>query len=653
MQIETANDFGKYTLSKGLVNAISSANYSSPTPVQHSTIPLIVAGLDLIVQSQTGTGKTAAFVIPIIELLDSNPGTLEVLFLAPTRELAKQVGDEFKKFGEHKKIEVTTIYGGSSYEKQYEALETAQIVTATPGRLIDLIERGKVDLSKLRVFGLDEADEMLSMGFQEEVDKVIRKLPENRQSLLFSATITPEVRSLGKSMLYYPEFITHSDESVTADNVKHIYYPISGVGRVRELVRVLEFADPENAIIFANTKDDTFMISRYLTRCGFRVAPLNGDLAQTARERTLADLKSRKIDFIIATDVAARGIDISELEAVINYQVSESAEVYVHRTGRTGRAGRKGTAISLVAPGERATLFSIKKLYDVPLKEKPLPTTQDLVLQKQKNLIRNLTRKGSSDVSESFVKIARRLVEDPSEENILMIAELLRLASSKKQAKSYTKKVDATTTRTQESTADEGGRRTKAPRTAQSLEDETVRKQAPPRTPRGEKSNSDSRAGKPSHHTKQNREKSRDESRNRKTRNSNPKKNDRKDRDSKGRSDRSKNRNDRKPKNDRSSSPKKNRSEKDTFGASRAEKEKNQTGKIWVNIGKSVSDSKEDFIEVICDLAGVMPEDINGVQIDDAFSFIEVRKDYLFDIIKAMNNQEYKGLTITAQQARK
>ncbi len=649
MQIETANDFGKYTLSKGLVNAISSANYSSPTPVQHSTIPLIVAGLDLIVQSQTGTGKTAAFVIPIIELLDSNPGTLEVLFLAPTRELAKQVGDEFKKFGAHKKIEVTTIYGGSSYEKQYEALETAQVVTATPGRLIDLIERGKVDLSKLRVFGLDEADEMLSMGFQEEVDKVIRKLPENRQSLLFSATITPEVRSLGKSMLYYPEFITHSDESVTSDNVKHIYYPISGVGRVRELVRVLEYADPENAIIFANTKDDTFMISRYLTRCGFRVAPLNGDLAQTARERTLADLKSRKIDFIIATDVAARGIDISELEAVINYQISDSAEVYVHRTGRTGRAGRKGTAISLVAPGERATLFSVKKLYDVPLKEEPLPTTQDIIFQKQKNLVRNLTRK-TTKVSDSYVKIARSLVEDPSEENILMIAELLSIATAKSKKKA--KKVDPTSARHQEPATELDTQSTRGKETEGG---ESVRKQAPPRKSRDEKSSNDSRSEKPNRDAKQRGEKPRDQkSRDAKTRNPNQKKNERKSPDSKGRPERSKNRNDnKKPKNDRSSAPKKGRKEADTFGASRAEKEKNQTGKIWVNIGKSISDSKEEFIELICDLAGVMPEDINGVQIDDAFSFIEVRKDYLFDMIKAMHNQEYKGLTITAQQARK
>ncbi len=634
MQIETANDFGKYTLSKGLVNAISSANYSSPTPVQHSTIPLIVAGLDLIVQSQTGTGKTAAFVIPIIELLDSNPGTLEVLFLAPTRELAKQVGEEFIKFGAHKNIEVTTIYGGTSYERQYEALETAQVVTATPGRLIDLIERGKVDLSKLRVFGLDEADEMLSMGFQEEVDKVIRKLPENRQSLLFSATITPEVRSLGKSMLYYPEFITHSDESVTADDVQHIYYPISGVGRVRELVRVLEFADPENAIIFANTKDDTFMISRYLTRCGFRVAPLNGDLAQTARERTLADLKSGKIDFIIATDVAARGIDVSDLEAVINYQISDSAEVYVHRTGRTGRAGRKGTAISLVAAGERATLFSIKKLYDVPLKEKLLPTTQDLIVEKQKNLIKNLTRKTNA-VSESYVKIARSLVENPSEDNILMIAELLSIATTRAQTK---KAVQPTS-----------GRRQETPVAGETNRKEVQSEEKTRTHSRELRSKDGSPSAKPASESRRNDGKSR---------NSPPKnaerKSDRKPQETKGRSNRSKTRNENtKSKGDRSSAPNKSRNQNDTFGASRAEKEKHLTGKIWVNIGNTISESKDDFIEIICDLAGVMPEDINGVQIDEAFSFIEVRKDYLFDMIKAMNNQEYEGLTITAQQARK
>ncbi len=625
MQIETANDFGKYTLSKGLVKAIASANYSSPTPVQHSTIPLIVAGLDLIVQSQTGTGKTAAFVIPIIELLDSNPGTLEVLFLAPTRELAKQVGEEFAKFGKHKDISVTTIYGGTSYENQYEALKTAQIVTATPGRLIDLINRGKVDLSNLRVFGLDEADEMLSMGFQEEVDKVINRLPENRQSLLFSATITPEVRSLGKSMLYYPEFITHSDESVTAADVEHIYYPISGVGRVRELVRVLEFEAPENGIIFANTKDDTFMISRYLNRSGFRTAPLNGDLAQTARERTLEELRSKKIDFIVATDVAARGIDISDLATVFNYQISESAEVYVHRTGRTGRAGKKGKAISLVAPGERATLFSIKKHYSVPLKERPLPTTQDLVVSKQKNLVRSFTN-SSVEVSSAYLKIARSLVEDPSEENIKLIAELLSLATKGRKKASPKRNSDTT------------------PDPIQSNREE--KKETLPEEKKEERSSG--------------RREARD--RNPKERKEEP---GRRDSKKEKRSDRPEPKQDRKPTKQtkapkrterppRKSKPSKpRRNENDNFGASRAEKEKNQTGKIWINIGKQVTEVEHDFVELICDLAGVMPEDINNVQIEDSFSFIEVRKDYLFDMIKAMHNQEYEGLTITAQQARK
>ncbi|TXD32511.1 DEAD/DEAH box helicase, partial [Lujinxingia vulgaris] len=381
--------FDDFYLSDEMRRALDAIGYTRPTKAQVAAIPLILAGIDLILQSQTGSGKTAAFGIPMIEMLEPVPGRIDVLVLAPTRELAQQVCNEFERLGQFKRVKATAIYGGTSYERQYEELEKSSIVVATPGRLIDLCERGKIDLSQLRLLCLDEADEMLSMGFRDDIEAIMAYLPEERQSLLFSATITDEIKALGNKTLFYPENVLLSTDSVASVDVAHYYYPVRGVGRPRDLIKVLEYEEPDSAIIFANTKDDTFMVTSFLKRHGYRADVLNGDLPQKEREKTLAALRDGKIDYIVATDVAARGIDISDLSHVINFVLPDSAEVYIHRTGRTGRAGKKGKAISLIAPNEVATFFQVRKMYSVNLIEQSLPTPVEIMKARQR---RGLTR---------------------------------------------------------------------------------------------------------------------------------------------------------------------------------------------------------------------------------------------------------------------
>jgi ATP-dependent RNA helicase DeaD len=422
-------------LSDDLIQALDAVRYTTPTPVQAATIPLILAGIDLIVQSQTGTGKTAAFAIPVLEMLDPAPGKVEVLVLTPTRELAKQVCDEFERLSKFKRLQTAAIYGGASYGPQIAALAHAQVVCATPGRLLDLLKQDKISLKHLRFFILDEADEMLSMGFERDLHAILDYLPEERQNLLFSATVTDDIRSLASRILFYPEFISLSSDSVANVDVNHVFYPVTGIGRMRDLVRVLEYESPETAIIFANTKSDTFLVSSFLQRHNYKVDVLNGDLPQNEREKTLAALRRGELRLLVATDVAARGIDISDLSHVINYTLPEDAAVYVHRTGRTGRAGKKGHAISLISPREMAIYLHIQKHFGIRFTQRPLPSTRDIVAQKQAQALLQWQERVDRVEGLQYgqlMGLARRLMQADKEEQATdyarLLAKLLALA---------------------------------------------------------------------------------------------------------------------------------------------------------------------------------------------------------------------------------
>jgi ATP-dependent RNA helicase DeaD len=413
--------FTDLPLSAPMYQALETIGYVHPTPVQRASIPLVATGCDLMVQSQTGTGKTAAFGIPLIEALGEKPKGIQALVLAPTRELAKQVAEEFSRLAQFSDIRSVAIYGGASFEKQVAEARFANIVCGTPGRVLDHLKRGTFNLKKLRMLILDEADEMLSMGFARELEQIMRFVPKARQTLLFSATIPEDIKRYAKRYMKAPEFLSLIEENVAADDVEHIYYMVSGVGRPRDLIRVLEFEQPESAIIFTNTRKDTEIVCRHLKRQGFDAEYLNGDLAQRDRERVMKRAKEKTLRFLVATDIAARGIDIASLSHVINFVLPESAEVYIHRTGRTGRAGAKGTAISLIGPREIGVYYYLKRLYNVALTERTVPTQAEIDLRTEEKrtdsiVQRIMDRVGPIDDSKLRAQTMRILERDDAVE---------------------------------------------------------------------------------------------------------------------------------------------------------------------------------------------------------------------------------------------
>ena len=379
----TTPRFSDLGLSEGMLSALDQMGYENPTPVQANAIPLIRTGRDLMVQSQTGTGKTAAFGIPVIENLGDKPKGVKVLALCPTRELARQVAEEFTKLSQYKRFHAAAVYGGAPMEKQVAEIKFAHAGGGTPGRVLDPLRRRTLDLSDLEALVLDEADEMLSMGFARELDQIMRYVPEARQTLLFSATIPEDIKRYSKRYMKEPEFLSMVEENVAADEVEHHYYMISGVRRPADLVQVIEYEDPHSALIFTNTRADSEMVSNYLKRQGYNAEYLNSDLPQKERERIMGRMKAKDLRFLVATDIAARGIDISQLSHVINYVLPDSPEVYIHRTGRTGRAGNKGTAISLIGPREIGVYYYLKRIYNVALQEQNVPTNAEIELRRQ------------------------------------------------------------------------------------------------------------------------------------------------------------------------------------------------------------------------------------------------------------------------------
>ncbi|MBX3248264.1 MAG: DEAD/DEAH box helicase, partial [Myxococcales bacterium] len=370
-----ADTFDSLGLTEPVLRAIGEIGWSSPTPVQRECYPLAIDGKDLIVQSRTGTGKTGAFGIPIVDrLLDAQPG-VQALILAPTRELALQSAREIGRLAVHRGLSTTAVYGGAPMEKQVRELaQGAQIVSGTPGRVLDHLRRGTLDSSGLRVLVLDEADEMLSMGFAKELHAILELLPKERQTFLFSATVDGPIQRVGERHMKDPTVVTLSGDAVGALGITHYVYMVSGKGRARDLGRILEVEDPESAIIFCNTKAETEQVAAELQRLGFDADWLNGDLPQSERERIMARTRASELRYLVATDVAARGIDISHLTHVINFALPEHLEQYIHRTGRTGRAGRTGTAITLVAPQELGTLYYLRLQYKIFPIERSMPS---------------------------------------------------------------------------------------------------------------------------------------------------------------------------------------------------------------------------------------------------------------------------------------
>jgi ATP-dependent RNA helicase DeaD len=384
-------NFEDFNLSKETIKSISEIGFEEPTPIQVTTIPLIMGGHDIIGQAQTGTGKTAAFGIPIVEKCKNGKNPFAIV-LEPTRELAVQVAQEIYKIGKYKKINVLPVYGGTSIERQIKILRCGvNVVVGTPGRVIDHLNRKTISLSEVKIVVLDEADEMLDMGFIEDIETILKTTPAERQSLLFSATIPQPIINIAKWYMRSPEKIRVNTKDIVIPKIKQIFFEVREEDKVNALSRLLDVEDPHLAIVFCHTKRDVDEVSMKLGQLGYNAGALHGDYTQARRDEVMNKFKGGMLDILVATDVAARGLDIKDVSHVINYSIPQNSDRYVHRIGRTGRAGKPGMAITLVNPREYKHLRLIEKSARTIIDRKKLPSPTDVMKAKTKNIVRDIS----------------------------------------------------------------------------------------------------------------------------------------------------------------------------------------------------------------------------------------------------------------------
>ncbi|MEE9243527.1 MAG: DEAD/DEAH box helicase [Mycobacterium sp.] len=421
--VDRAGDlsFADLQIHPSVLQAIVDVGYETPSPIQEATIPAMLAGSDVVGLAQTGTGKTAAFAIPILSKIDTSSRITQALVLAPTRELALQVAEAFSRYGAHLRVNVLPIYGGSPYGPQMAGLRRgAQVVVGTPGRVIDHLEKGSLDLSHLDYLVLDEADEMLQMGFAEDVERILEGTPEYKQVALFSATMPPAIRKITTKYLHDPVRVKVESKTATADNITQRYIQVSGARKMDALTRLLEVEPFEAMIVFVRTKQATEEVAEKLRARGFSAAAINGDIPQAVRERTIAALKDGKLDILIATDVAARGLDVERISHVLNYDIPHDPESYVHRIGRTGRAGRSGTALLFVTPRERHLLSSIERVTRQKLIEGQLPSVDDVNAQRVEKFRDSIT----GSLASPGIELFRKLIEGYERDNDVPLADI-------------------------------------------------------------------------------------------------------------------------------------------------------------------------------------------------------------------------------------
>ena len=387
------NDFSSLNLRPELQQAVAERGYTTPSAIQTGIIPIMLTGADVIGQAQTGTGKTAAFSLPILNNLIPNQGYIQALVMAPTRELALQVAGAMVEYGQFCKVRVQAVYGGQPYAPQINQLKRGvDIVVGTPGRLLDLMKRGVLDLSQLRTLVLDEADEMLSMGFIEDIESILKETPAERQTALFSATLPREIRRLAESYMREPQSITIEREQMTVAAIEQRYYLVREGDKLALITRLFEVDEISSALIFVRTRANSSELATTLSSRGFPAEALNGDLSQDARERTLNRFRQGLVKVLVATDVAARGLDIDDISHVFNYHLPDDPEVYVHRIGRTGRAGKTGIAISLLTPYEQRRLRDIEHFTRRKMVQFQIPTIEDVEKRREAQLLSKLTK---------------------------------------------------------------------------------------------------------------------------------------------------------------------------------------------------------------------------------------------------------------------
>ncbi len=422
--------FKDLNLPEPILQALEKVGYEKPSPIQAESIPLLLEGHDLLGQAQTGTGKTAAFALPMLANIDPEQRKPQLLVLAPTRELAIQVAEAFQVYASFsQKIKVLPVYGGQSYDNQIRQLKRGvQVVVGTPGRIIDHIKRKTLDLSELKFLVLDEADEMLRMGFIDDVELILSHAPEERQTALFSATMPGPIKKITQRYLKAPKQVKIASKVSTASTIRQRFCQVAPHHKLEALTRIMEVEAFDGMIIFVRTKTATVELADKLSARGYDVEPLNGDIPQSARERTVEKLKQGQIDILVATDVVARGLDVERVSHVINFDIPYDSESYVHRIGRTGRAGRQGDAILFISHREKRLLFSIEKTTKQPIEAMPIPSISEINETRLSRFKQSVTEATQDDSIESLMSIVEMIKEENEASPEVLMAALLKIA---------------------------------------------------------------------------------------------------------------------------------------------------------------------------------------------------------------------------------
>ena len=427
--INKLEGFAALGLSEKTVKALAKKGFEEPSPIQALTIPVLLKGeKDVVGQAQTGTGKTAAFGLPILEMINKSNGNVRAIVLAPTRELAIQVAEEINSFANGRKLKIVPVYGGQSIELQIRQLKKGvDIVVGTPGRVQDLIDRKILKLDKLEYFILDEADEMLNMGFVEDIEKILESTNKDKRMLFFSATMPKEILKIAENHMRKDyEIIKVEAKELTTNLTDQIYFEVKQKDKFEALCRIIDLEPEFYGIVFCRTKNDVNELAGKLNDRGYDAGELHGDITQNHREVTLNRFKARKLSILVATDVAARGIDVNDLTHVVNYAIPQEAESYVHRIGRTGRAGKEGTAITFMTPSEYKKLLQIKRITKTDIRKEKLPEIKDVILSRKHRIIENITNILQEGNLNGFLDMAKDLLKEGNPEEI--VASLLKSA---------------------------------------------------------------------------------------------------------------------------------------------------------------------------------------------------------------------------------
>ncbi len=608
-------NFNELGLSDDILQGVQALGYENPTPIQQQAIPKLLQGnQDLVALAQTGTGKTAGFGLPLLDKIDSNRSVPQALVLSPTRELCNQIADDFKGFAKFKKgIKVLSVYGGASIDTQIRSLKQGvNVVVATPGRLSDLIRRKKIDLSEVKILVLDEADEMLNMGFKEELDNILEQTPSEKNTWLFSATMASEVERIANTYMTTPFKIVVGGQNEGSKNIDHKVYVVQHRNRYEALKRIVDSKPDIFGLIFCRTKIDTQNIADRLMAEGYNVDSLHGDLSQNQRDRVMDKFRERKIQLLCATDVAARGIDVSDITHVINYELPDESESYTHRSGRTARAGKKGESIAIITPKEKGKLTRIEKIIKSKFIPCEVPNGQEvcksqiftMIDQVKTNVINNEFENYAEKIYESFAEFSK-------EEVIQMFL-----------AKEFNRVVDYYSDSYDINEKLTGGGREERSRNDRPDRRRGERGERSDRAPRGDRNDRAPRGDRP----------------------------ERSDRAPRGDRPERSDRGERSPRPERSFSGE--RSDRGDRGSRVGNSDSEQYKTVFLNVGASDNMNVGKLIDLVCNTCDVKGRSLGRIRLNDRFSFVEVENNVAKTVLEKLGKGSYEGRELRAEFAK-